>query len=83
VTDVFVTGIDVDAYLTKVAAERLAGIGLRPRLTTCDATGPLRGTYDRIVSTVVVGRSRRPRATVTPDGVCHLRRERWQATAAL
>ncbi|MGH3885799.1 MAG: methyltransferase domain-containing protein [Pseudonocardiaceae bacterium] len=49
-----VTSIDVDAYLTEVAAERLAGIGLRPQVMTGDATGPLRGTYDRIVSTVAV-----------------------------
>jgi protein-L-isoaspartate O-methyltransferase len=49
-----VTSVDVDAYLTEVAAERLTGIGLHPRLMTCDATGPLPGTYDRIVSTVAV-----------------------------
>ena len=52
--DHHVTSVDVDAYLTEVAAERLAGIGLCPQLTTCDATGPLPGTYDRIVSTVAV-----------------------------
>ncbi|MGH3693564.1 MAG: methyltransferase domain-containing protein [Pseudonocardiaceae bacterium] len=52
--DRYVTSVDVDAYLTKVAAERLEGIGLRPRVMTCDATGPLRGTYDRIVSMVAV-----------------------------
>ncbi len=49
-----VTSVDVDAYLTEVAAERLAGIGLRPQLMTCDATGPLPGAYDRIVATVAV-----------------------------
>ncbi len=52
--DRHVTSVDVDGYLTEVAAERLAGIGLRPQVMTCDATGPLRGTYDRIVSTVAV-----------------------------
>jgi protein-L-isoaspartate O-methyltransferase len=52
--DQHVTSVDVDAYLTKAAAERLDVIGLRPHLMTCDATGPLRGCYDRIVSTVAV-----------------------------
>jgi protein-L-isoaspartate O-methyltransferase len=52
--DQHVTSIDVDAYLTDVAAERLDRISLRPRVVTGDATGPLGGTYDRIVSTVAV-----------------------------
>lgn len=52
--DQHVTSIDVDAYLSAVAAERLAGIGLCPQVMTCDATGPLPGSYDRIVSTVAV-----------------------------
>lgn len=45
-----VTSVDVDDYLVKAAAVRLAGIGLHPQVTVCDATGPLPGTYDRIVS---------------------------------
>lgn len=49
-----VTSIDVDQYLTKAAADRLDGIGLHPQVVTCDATGPLPGSYDRIVSTVAV-----------------------------
>ncbi|MGW5626650.1 methyltransferase domain-containing protein [Streptosporangium sandarakinum] len=49
-----VTSIDVDPYLTAAATERLAGIGLRPKVLTVDATGPLPGTYDRIVSMVSV-----------------------------
>jgi protein-L-isoaspartate O-methyltransferase len=49
-----VTSIDVDQYLTKAAAERLDGIGLHPQVLTCDATGPLPGSYDRIVSAVAV-----------------------------
>ena len=61
-----VTSVDVDAYLTEVAAERLAGIGLRPQLMTCDATGPLPGAYDRIVSTVAVRPI--PRAALRPGG---------------
>lgn len=49
-----VTGVDVDSYVAEVAAERLDGLGLRPRISTCDATGPLPGEYDRIVATVSV-----------------------------
>jgi len=49
-----VTSIDIDEYLAKTAAERLDGIGLHPHVTACDATGPLPGAYDRIVSTVAV-----------------------------
>ncbi|MEU8378270.1 methyltransferase domain-containing protein [Streptosporangium sp. NPDC048865] len=49
-----VTSVDVDAYLTKAAEERLAEIGHRPRILTSDATGPLPGEYDRIVSMVSV-----------------------------
>ncbi|WP_439679601.1 methyltransferase domain-containing protein [Embleya sp. MST-111070] len=49
-----VTSIDVDPYLIDAARDRLASIGLRPHVTTVDATGPLPGTYDRIVSMVSV-----------------------------
>lgn len=49
-----VTSVDVDPYLVEVAAERLDGVGLRPAMLTADATGPLPGTYDRIVSMVSV-----------------------------
>jgi SAM-dependent methyltransferase len=49
-----VTSVDVDPYLIKAAGERLASIGLHPRVRTVDATGPLPGTYDRIVSMVSV-----------------------------
>lgn len=52
--DQHVTSIDVDKYLTKAATGRLEAIGLHPTVVTCDATGPLPGTYDRIVSTVAV-----------------------------
>ncbi|MEV6985323.1 methyltransferase domain-containing protein [Sphaerisporangium sp. NPDC051017] len=52
--DSLVTSIDVDPYLAEIAAERLDGIGLRPEIVTCDATGPLPGEYDRIVATVSV-----------------------------
>jgi protein-L-isoaspartate O-methyltransferase len=49
-----VTSVDVDQYLTKAAAGRLDGIGLHPMVVTCDATGPLPGRYDRIISAVAV-----------------------------
>lgn len=49
-----ITSIDVDPYLTKVARERLDTIGLHPRVDTLDATGPLPGTFDRIVAMVSV-----------------------------
>ncbi|GLY80569.1 methyltransferase domain-containing protein [Actinoallomurus iriomotensis] len=52
--DRHVTSIDVDEYLTKAAAERLETIGLHPQVTAVDATGPVPGTHDRIVSTVAV-----------------------------
>jgi protein-L-isoaspartate O-methyltransferase len=54
VGDQHVTSVDVDEYLTKAAAERLDSVGLHPDVVTCDATGPLPGSYDRIVSTVAV-----------------------------
>ncbi|MBD0710663.1 MULTISPECIES: methyltransferase domain-containing protein [unclassified Streptomyces] len=47
-----VTSLDVDSYLVEAARERLARMGLAPRMVTADATGHIPGTYDRIVSTV-------------------------------
>lgn len=52
--DRHVTSADVDPYLVKIAAERLAGFGLRPSLVAGDATGELPGTFDRIVATMSV-----------------------------
>ncbi|MGH3437137.1 MAG: methyltransferase domain-containing protein [Sciscionella sp.] len=52
--DQAVTSVDVDPYLTKAAAGRLDEAGLHPAVVTVDATGPLPGSYDRIVSTVAV-----------------------------
>ncbi|AUY52312.1 methyltransferase domain-containing protein [Streptomyces sp. CB01881] len=49
-----VTSVDVDPYLVDVARERLAALGLNPRFAAVDATGPLPGDFDRIVSTVGV-----------------------------
>ncbi|WP_147944532.1 methyltransferase domain-containing protein [Microbispora sp. CSR-4] len=49
-----VTSVDVDGYLTKTAAERLDAAGLHPTIATVDATGPLPGSFDRIVATVSV-----------------------------
>jgi protein-L-isoaspartate O-methyltransferase len=48
--DRLVTSVDVDPYLTGAARARLGEIGLHPQVITCDATGPLPGGYDRIVS---------------------------------
>jgi SAM-dependent methyltransferase len=50
--DEHVTSIDVDPYLTEAAARRLDQIGRHPKVVTGDATGPLPGTYDRIVAMV-------------------------------
>ncbi|MFG2679161.1 methyltransferase domain-containing protein [Streptomyces sp. NPDC048392] len=54
--DEAVTSIDVDPYLVEAARDRLATIGLRPKVTAADATAPLRaeGQFDRIVATVSV-----------------------------
>jgi protein-L-isoaspartate O-methyltransferase len=52
--DEHVTSVDVDPYLVSAAEERLEGIGRRPTLRTVDATGPLDGSWDRIVATVSV-----------------------------
>ncbi len=49
-----VTTIETDEYLVKAAGERLAGIGLHPRVTHCDPSGPLPDSYDRIASMVAV-----------------------------
>jgi protein-L-isoaspartate O-methyltransferase len=47
-----VTSLDVDPYLVTAAANRLHDIGLRPQMAVCDITGPLPGTFDRIIATV-------------------------------
>lgn len=53
--DDHVTSVDVDPYLTTAARDRLAAIGLPPRLETLDATqADLPATCDRIVATVTV-----------------------------
>ncbi|ADP78352.1 methyltransferase domain-containing protein [Pseudofrankia inefficax] len=49
-----VTTMDVDPYLVEAAAVALDAGGLAPAAQVVDATGPLPGTYDRIVSTVSV-----------------------------
>ena len=45
--------IDVDGYLTRVAADRLGSMGLYPKVWPVDATEWIPGSYDRIVSTGV------------------------------
>jgi protein-L-isoaspartate O-methyltransferase len=52
--DRHVASVDVDGYLVKAATERLASADLHPEMTVCDATGPLPGSYDRIVSMMSV-----------------------------
>lgn len=52
--DRLVTSIDIDDYLVEAAADRLGAVGLRPEVITGDATGPLLGSYDRIVSMMSV-----------------------------
>ena len=49
-----VTTIEPDEYLVKAAGERMAGVGLHPRVTHCDPYGPLPESYDRIASMVAV-----------------------------
>lgn len=49
-----VTSVDVASYLTEAARQRLGALDLRPTLLTCDATGELPGSYDRIIATVAV-----------------------------
>jgi protein-L-isoaspartate O-methyltransferase len=49
-----VASIDIDGYLVKAARERLAEAGWTPNVAEADATGPLPGAYDRIVSLVSV-----------------------------
>jgi len=52
-----VTSVEVDAYLTQAARERLGAMGLHPGLITADATGALgAGRYDRLVATTSVWR---------------------------
>jgi protein-L-isoaspartate O-methyltransferase len=52
--DRHVSSVDVDPYLAAAAIERLAGVGLHPAVGIADATGPLVGEYDRIVSMMSV-----------------------------
>ena len=61
-----VTSVDVDPYLVKAATERLDESGLHPHIAAVDATGPLPGSYDRIVSMMSV-------APVPPSWLAALR----------
>jgi len=63
-----VTAMDVDPYLTEAARERLASLGMSPRVITCDATGPLPGEYDRIVSMVALRNLAPVLASLRPGG---------------
>ncbi|MFI1582295.1 methyltransferase domain-containing protein [Embleya sp. NPDC020630] len=81
--DARVTSFDVDPYLTEAAKARLASIGSAPRVITCDATGPLPGDFDRIVSMVALGNLAGPLAALRPGGrlVTTLRRMQVIVTA--
>ncbi|MDH6578549.1 methyltransferase domain-containing protein [Kitasatospora sp. MAP5-34] len=50
--DRHITTVDVDEYLTEAGRARLAGMGLHPEFMTLDATGPVPGSYDRVIATV-------------------------------
>ncbi len=63
-----VTSIDVDPHLTEAATRRLDSIGLAPKVVTCDATGPLPGTFDRIVSLVALPNLASAVAALRPGG---------------
>ncbi|MEV6758467.1 protein-L-isoaspartate(D-aspartate) O-methyltransferase [Streptomyces sp. NPDC051214] len=55
--DNLVTTLDVDPYLTRIAAERLDEIGWHPTVITADGSADdLPGTFDRIVSMVSMPR---------------------------
>ncbi|MGI5444163.1 methyltransferase domain-containing protein [Streptomyces sp. CA-243310] len=56
-SDAQVLSVDVDPYIVEVGRERLAEVGLRPRVETVDATGPLPcdpESIDCIVASVAV-----------------------------
>lgn len=52
--DHHIVSLDLDPYLESAAASRLARLGLYPTVLTADATAPLPGQYDRIVSMMSV-----------------------------
>ncbi|WP_405949360.1 protein-L-isoaspartate(D-aspartate) O-methyltransferase [Streptomyces prunicolor] len=66
--DKHVTAMDVDTYLTGAATARLASLGVSPRVVTCDATGPLPGDFDRIVSMVALRNLAGVLAALRPGG---------------
>lgn len=49
-----VTAVDIDPYLNVAAAARMGAVGMGPKVVTCNATGPLPGDFDRIVSMVAL-----------------------------
>ncbi|MEU8876519.1 methyltransferase domain-containing protein [Streptomyces javensis] len=63
-----VTAMDVDPYLTGTAADRLASLGMSPKVVTCDVTGPLPGDFDRIVSMVALPNLASVTAALRPGG---------------
>ncbi|WP_432587848.1 methyltransferase domain-containing protein [Streptomyces sp. HD1123-B1] len=63
-----VTAMDVDPYLTEAATERLDSLGMSPRVVTCDATGSLPGSFDRVVSLVALPNLASVLAALRPGG---------------
>ncbi|MEE4594288.1 methyltransferase domain-containing protein [Streptomyces sp. DSM 41524] len=66
--DKHVTAMDVDPYLTETATDRLASLDMSPQVVTCDATGPLPGDFDRIVSMVALRNLASVTAALRPSG---------------
>lgn len=75
-----VTSVDINPYLTSAAEARLHSLGLAPEFITCDATGPLPGTYDRIVSMTSVRPVPASWLKALRPGVIRLARGQWRAT---
>ncbi|MFD5384065.1 methyltransferase domain-containing protein [Streptomyces sp. NPDC127074] len=66
--DKHVTAMDIDPYLTEAAIDRLASLDMSPQVVTCDATGPLPGDFDRIVSMVAPHNLAGVTAALRPGG---------------
>ncbi|MGA6156594.1 methyltransferase domain-containing protein [Stenotrophomonas sp. NPDC087984] len=66
--DKHVTAMDIDPYLTETAIDRLASLDMSPQVVTCDATGPLPGDFDRIVSMVAPHNLAGVTAALRPGG---------------
>ncbi|MEV0444557.1 class I SAM-dependent methyltransferase [Streptomyces spectabilis] len=63
-----VTAVDVDPYLAEAATTRLASLGMSPQVVTGDATKPLPGDFDRVVSLVALPNLASALAALRPGG---------------